>query len=56
LRVSKGDNIADVSHQLGHHSPKFTMDFYYHWMPGKKKTEVDELDDPQYLEGKRVAK
>jgi hypothetical protein len=24
------------------------MDFYYHWMPGKKKTEVDELDDPQY--------
>jgi len=55
LRISKSDNIADVSHQLGHHSPKFTMDFYYHWMPGKKKTEVDELDDPQYREGKNAA-
>lgn len=54
LRISKGDNIADASHQLGHHSPKFTMDFYYHWMPGKKKTEVDELDDPRYQEGKNA--
>jgi integrase len=50
LRISKSDNIADVSHQLGHHSPKFTMDFYYHWMPGKKKGEVDGLDDPEYQE------
>ena len=50
LRISKGDNIADVSHQLGHHSPKFTMDFYFHWMPGKKKFEVDALDDPEYQE------
>ncbi len=46
LRISKGDNIADVSNQLGHHSVKFTMDVYYHWMPGKKKQEVDALDDP----------
>ena len=22
------------------------MDVYYHWMPGKKKQEVDALDDP----------
>jgi hypothetical protein len=21
-----------------------TMDVYYHWIPGKKKSEVDELD------------
>jgi integrase len=48
MRISKSDNIPDVSHQLGHHSPQFTMDFYYHWMPGKKKGEVDELDDPEY--------
>ena len=26
LRISKGDNIADVSNQLGHHSVKFTLD------------------------------
>jgi integrase len=41
----KGDNIADVSNQLGHHSIKFTMDIYYHWMPGGKKEEIDALDD-----------
>ncbi|MBW2642505.1 MAG: site-specific integrase [Deltaproteobacteria bacterium] len=46
LRISKGDNVADVSKQLGHHSVKFTMDTYYHWFPGKKKSEVDGLDDP----------
>ncbi len=31
LRISKGDNIADVSNQLGHHSIKLTMDVYYHF-------------------------
>jgi integrase len=49
LRISKGDNIADVSNQLGHHSVKLTLDVYNHWIPGKKKTEVDALDDPSYL-------
>ena len=49
LRISKGDNIADVSKQLGHHSVKLTLDIYYHWIPGKKKSEVDKLDDPTFL-------
>ena len=49
LRISKGDNIADVSKQLGHHSIKLTLDINYHWIPGKKKSEVDELDDPTFL-------
>jgi integrase len=44
LRISKGDNIADVSKQLGHHSINITVDTYYHWMPGGNKSEVDELD------------
>jgi len=48
LRISKGDNIADVSNQLGHHSVKLTMDTYYHWVPGKKKDEVDGLDDSSF--------
>jgi integrase len=48
LRISKGDNIADVSKQLGHHSVKLTLDTYYHWIPGKKKSEVDELDDIEF--------
>lgn len=44
LRIMKGDNIKDVSKQLGHHSIKITLDTYSHWMPGVKKAEVDELD------------
>ena len=44
LRISKGDNIVDVSKQLGHHSVKITLDVYAHWMPGGKKEEVDGLD------------
>ena len=45
LRITKGDNVADVSKQLGHHSVKFTMDIYYHWIPGGNKNEIDGLDD-----------
>jgi integrase len=44
LRVAKGDNILDVSRQLGHHSVAFTIDKYAHWMPGEHKSQVDELD------------
>lgn len=54
LRVSKGDNIADVSSQLGHFSVKFTMDVYVHWIPGKKKSEVDALDDLEFQEWDNV--
>ena len=45
LRISKGDNLADVSKQLGHYSVKFTLDQYYHWVPGEAKGEVDGLDN-----------
>jgi integrase len=48
LRIQKGDNIADVSNQLGHYNEMFTMGTYYEWMPGKKKAEVDELDDQEF--------
>ncbi len=44
LRIAKGDNIADVSKQLGHHSIKITVDLYYHHLPGGSKDEVDGLD------------
>ena len=49
LRISKGDNIQDVSNQLGHHSVKLTLDVYSHWIPGKKKAEVDALDDQEFI-------
>ena len=44
LRIAKGDNILDVSRQLGHHSVAFTIDKYAHWMPGEHKSQIDELD------------
>jgi integrase len=34
LSIAKGDNILDVSKQLGHHSPKLTLDVYADWIPG----------------------
>jgi integrase len=45
LRIAKGDNIMDVSKQLGHHKVAFTLDQYGHWMPGEHKAQVDELDN-----------
>jgi len=47
LRLSKGDNIVDVANQLGD-DVTVVLKVYSHWMPGKKKAEVDALDDPQY--------
>lgn len=44
LRIAKGDNIVDVSNQLGHHDPGFTLKVYAHWLPGEHKAQVDELD------------
>jgi integrase len=45
LRIAKGDNILDVSRQLGHHKVAFTIDQYGHWIPGEHKPQVDELDN-----------
>lgn len=44
LRLGKGDNILDVSKQLGHASVKMTLDVYAHCIPGKSQKEVDGLD------------
>ena len=34
----------DVSNQLGHHDPGFTLKYYAHWVPRAYKVQVDELD------------
>ncbi|UCF02846.1 MAG: site-specific integrase [Deltaproteobacteria bacterium] len=47
IRLLRGHNVGDVSYQLGHSSIKITYDVYGHWIPGKFKSEVDELDAPQ---------
>ena len=44
LRVAKGDNIKDISRQLGHASISITLDIYSKSLPGEQKSEVDELD------------
>jgi integrase len=46
IRLLRGHNVGDVSYQLGHSSIKMTYDVYTHWMPGKFKNEVDDLDNP----------
>jgi len=46
IRLLRGHNVGDVSYQLGHSSIKITYDIYGHWIPGKFKSEVDELDHP----------
>ena len=43
-RLLKGDDISDVSYQLGHSSISITYDIYTHWIPGKFKSQVDDLD------------
>ena len=43
IRLMKGDNIGDVSYQMGHSSIKITFDTYTHWIPGKFKGQVDDL-------------
>ncbi|MGD8757434.1 MAG: hypothetical protein PVH78_01040, partial [Deltaproteobacteria bacterium] len=43
-RLQKGDNILDVSRQLGHHSVRVTEASYYDYMPGTHRNQVDELD------------
>jgi integrase len=44
LRLSKGDNIVDVANQLGD-DISVVLKVYTHWMPGKKKEEINGLDD-----------
>ena len=55
LRINAGHNINDVSGQLGHSSLKMTLDTYTHWMPGKQKSEIDELDFLAGNEQKKTA-
>jgi integrase len=47
MRLLRGHNMGDVSYQLGHSSIKITYDVHGHWIPGKFKSEVEELDNPQ---------
>ena len=44
-RLLRSHNVGDVSYQLGHSSIKMTFDVYTHWIPGKFKNEVDDLDN-----------
>jgi len=44
IRIAKGDNIVDVSAQLGHKKTSMTLDVYAQWLPRYHKGQVDELD------------
>jgi integrase len=46
LRIAKGDNIVDVSKQLGHSKIETTLRSYTHWVPSDQYVhQVDELDN-----------
>jgi integrase len=46
LRLAKGDNLVDVSKQLGHSSIETTLRHYTHWIPSETYVaQVDELDN-----------
>ena len=38
----------DISNKLVPYSVKLILDSYYHWLPRKKKAEINELDDPEF--------
>jgi integrase len=44
IRLLKGHDVGDVSYQMGHSSIRITLDCYVHWLPGKFKSQVDDLD------------
>ena len=46
LRLAKGDNLVDVSKQLGHSKIETTLRFYTHWIPQEEYIyQSDELDN-----------
>ena len=45
IRLLRGHNIGDVSHQLGHSSINITYDVCAHWIPRTFKSRVDDLDN-----------
>jgi len=57
IRLMRGHDIGDVSYQLGHSSIKITYDIYTHWIPGKFKDQVDDLDmqlDATYVQPEKM--
>ena len=45
LRLSKGDNVVDVSEQLGHSNVQTTLREYTHWLPRDEYIhQTNELD------------
>jgi integrase len=59
IRLLRGHNIGDVAFQLGHSDVSITYRVYAHWIPGKFKSQVDELDDVQptttYVQPEKMA-
>ena len=44
------ENLSQAtSKRLGHHAESFTLKVCKHRMPGKGKSEVDSLDDPDFF-------
>jgi integrase len=44
LRLSKGDPLTQVRKEMGHGTPIITDRTCYKWLPGKSRTNIDNLD------------
>jgi integrase len=45
LHIARGESLAYVRDQLGHHSIQITVDHYGHLVPGGNRAAADGLDD-----------
>ena len=50
LRLSKGDNLAEVAKEMGHSTPQITYQTYYKWLPKESRSNIDELDGIEFRE------
>jgi integrase len=50
LLIQRGESLAYIRDQLGHHSIKVTVDIYGHLAPEGNKAAVDGLDDDDFTQ------
>ncbi len=52
LRLLAGHDLVAVSKEHGHHSPAFTSDRYFHWIPNERgRAQVNDLAESLGLRG-----
>ena len=55
LRISNGDNLAEVSKEMGHSTVTITYQTYYKWLPNESRSNIDDLDNRVTASGTPLA-